>query len=734
MTWKECLVVLVFFAISSNSFSQDQNRNLKTDAIAFFENGKYQEAYRLLQSYIQQKPSDFEARQKLGICFYQLNDLDKAENYLRYVTANAKSPDLEAIFYLARTYHAKLNFKEAVNYYKLYLKESRSTDSRRAGVKDKIIRCATGLKVKTQDEKAIVENLGEKVNSPNDDFAPILSPNFDSKMYFSSSRPGSTGGLRDANGISDNRFGDYSSDMYSTVVINGEWTATTPLNALLNTARNEVILDFNSTGQVLYFYKGQSDYGGEILTDTFSTESQNPFPSAFTGPMDPKQGDSYPFFFNDTIVIFSGVRNGGYGGFDLYVSTFSNGRWSYAQNLGPEINSPYDEVSPFLAKDGRTLYFSSNNLNSIGGHDIFRARYDDIKMKWSEPENMALPLNSAGDDAYFRLTRDGLKAYFSSSRREGVGKQDIYVAYFKAILNEQKVASNPSVFTEVPQFRRKQRESGLVMETPNGQGTVSTVNLPQFPEEEIIEHKFEPVYYTANDEVLTPTTIKELNKVVKLMKEYPQLKILLTSHSDEADPETFRLYFSIKRAERVAEFLSDNGILSNRMMLRGCGSNYPVARVETESGPSNAAKVLNRRIEMEFYNTAGLPIRTLVNRKTTPNNLKISNADSYQQDVKGLSYKVQVASIKQMYNSPILFRYSNPMVEANASTPMYRYTVGLFQTYYSANQLKKELEKQGVTSAFVLPYINGVPASRSDSKIYAAAYPDLLNFLDATGQ
>lgn len=725
------LIFVCSFLFTIYSFGQDQSKRLKTEANTFYESGKYREAYQYLQKYVQLKPNDIQARKQLGISLYHTNELNKAENYLRYVTTNSKSADLDAIYHLALTYHAKLNFKEAAKYYKLYLKESKTTDTKRAGIKDRIRRCASGLKVKRLSEKAIVENLGDKVNSPNDDFAPIISPNFDSKIYFSSARRGSTGGLRNDDGLTDNRLGKYSSDMYSSVVINGEWTATSPLSALLNTARNEIILDFNSDGRVMYYYKGNKYSGGEIYTDTFSNEVQNVFPSQFISPMRATNGDGFPFFYNDTIMLFSAIREGGYGGLDLYISKYINGIWTNPQNLGPNVNSAYDEISPFLAKDGRTLYFSSNSTKSIGGFDVFKSKYDDIKMQWSVIENMATPINSAGDDAYFRLTKDGLKAYFSSSRKEGFGERDIYVAYFKALLNEQKQLSNPVVFVDVPSFRRKQTEGGLIMETPNGQGSVTTVNVPVFPEEEIVEYEFEPVYYT-NDDVLTANNIKTINKVVKLMKEYPQLKLLLTSHSDEADPETFRLYFSIKRAEQISEFIVKNGIANSRIMLRGCGSNYPVARTDTESGNNNASKQLNRRIEIEFYNTSGLPIRTLVNRREVPEHLKISEGTSYQEDVKGLSYKVQVAAIKQMYNSPILFRYPNPIVESSAANPVYRYTLGLSQTYYSANQLKKDLEKQGVTSAFVVPYINGVPATRADTKIYAAAYPDLLNFIDAT--
>ena len=142
------------------------------------------------------------------------------------------------------------------------------------------------------------------------------------------------------------------------------------------------------------------------------------------------KGDSRPYFYNDSLVLFSSFRSGGYGGYDIYamVKKGDDG-WSTPFNLGPEINSAFDEQYPYLAKDGRSLYFSSNNFRaSIGGFDIFEAKYDQEIKKWGAAKNMGMPINSAGDDTHFSLTIDGAKAYLTSNRKTGLGERDIYLS------------------------------------------------------------------------------------------------------------------------------------------------------------------------------------------------------------------------------------------------------------------------------------------------------------------
>src|SRR6185503_3374749 len=127
---------------------------------------------------------------------------------------------------------------------------------------------------------------------------------------------------------------------------------------------------FSSDGQILFFL---TELGNEfkIRTDTFTDQQDMVYQGVFVGPYRPVGGGTDLIFFNDSICLFSSDRTGGFGGYDLYISTRHNGIWSEAVNLGPTINSFYNERYPFLTKNGQTLFFSSDNLESIGGYDVF---------------------------------------------------------------------------------------------------------------------------------------------------------------------------------------------------------------------------------------------------------------------------------------------------------------------------------------------------------------------------
>lgn len=125
-------------------------------------------------------------------------------------------------------------------------------------------------------------------------------------------------------------------------------------------------------------------------------------------------------------LYFASDRPGGYGGRDIYrLIRLPNGEWSKAQNMGPEINTIYDEDSPFIAVNNKTLYYASNGPESMGGFDIF-VTFRDAENNWSEPSNLGFPINSTGDDIYYTTTVDGLRGYLSSFRKNGFGEIDIY--------------------------------------------------------------------------------------------------------------------------------------------------------------------------------------------------------------------------------------------------------------------------------------------------------------------
>jgi len=715
---------LFIFYFCLSGVGQFSGKKLKDKANLYFKNDKFFEALQLYKKYDKIKTKDEEVKFRLGICYFFNNEMDRSIDYLSALVYNKKKPKALAYFYLGCAYHSKKEFKKAIKNYKLYLKNSSSNDSNRLAIKDEIKRCAQGLKIKYQKELAVVENLGENINTRFDEFASVESPNDSDKLYFSSARTRNLGGLRDEEGKLDNLKGKYSSDIFSIILQNGTWTNPKRLSNLLNSTQNDVILDFNEDGSAMLLFKGFDFFSGQILVDSFKPIEDKPiYPNRFQSSVVAERGDASPYFFNDSTLIFSSRIEGGFGGSDLYISQKSKGKWCPPLNLGNTINSAYDESTPFLAEDGRTLYFSSNTTKGIGGFDIYKASFNDFKKEWNKPQNLGLPINSPRDDHYFRLSRDGSLGYFSSSRVEGYGGQDLYVAYFKTQNLEQLISSTP------PGFHT------LAFKNLNLEPDANYVNSNEYAfKGEMGEFEVEPIYYDSDDDLLSGNNIAQLNEIIRLMDEYPQLRIELTGNSDNQDQAQFSLFFSIKRTERVADYLIKSGVKPSNILLKGCGSNFPIAKNIFGDTPNLLGQRLNRRIDFKMFNIQRVPINFIVKKPQVEQGMIASKGIYYGKVIKGLSYKVQVAEIKQNYNSRMIVDYPDAMVESSADSQYYKYTIGLYKTFESANYLRKELQRQGITIAEVVPYINGIRLSESESETQSASYPDLWDFIDSASQ
>jgi len=136
--------------------------------------------------------------------------------------------------------------------------------------------------------------------------------------------------------------------------------------------------------------------------------------------------ESQPTVSSDgKIIIFASNRSGGYGKIDLYEIKLDNGKWTNPKNLGSAINSNEHEKSPYLHTDGKTLFFSSTNFPSLGGFDIFYSRKDSLG-NWQEPQNIGYPINTVADEISLFVSTDGNRAYFASNQLDGIGGWDIY--------------------------------------------------------------------------------------------------------------------------------------------------------------------------------------------------------------------------------------------------------------------------------------------------------------------
>ena len=711
---KYFFIVLLLLLNISKSEAQTLAK-LKTTALELFNAGKYRQSLELLQQFQQQKGDDREVLRALGISAYHANKIPLAKQFLLLLgDGNSKKVDPSVFLYLGKTLHADLEFKAATKAYKEFLRRAKDDDPNRKTVIGNIKKCAAGLHISRQPELALVENLGENVNSLHDEFAPVSSPNFDEKIYFSAAREDAEGGLRNEECLPDEKKGKYISDIYFTAFENGDWITPEHLtNGLINSSRHEVLLDFTNKGKTMYFFRGITQYSGSVLVDNFKAENElRDLPPQFKGPLQAEIGDNSLHFFNDSILVFSSRRADGFGGLDLYFSIFRDNNWTIPRNLGGDVNSAYDETTPYLAKDGRTIYFSSNSPQSMGGFDVFKATYDEDSLRFLKPTNLGVPINSAGDDAYFRLTPDGMKAYFSSDRKDSYGDRDIYTALFKNFQKEQTLAS-PIAFHLVEDVKQKLADAAG--------------NTPQAVK--ILTYTFAPIYYENDDDILRGVNLTQVKYALELIKKFPNLKVIFTTHSSEGEKPSFDLYFSTKRTEKIAKYLIDNGLQNQNIIIKSVGAAYPIAKIFIDGNPNPAGEKMNRRIDISIQNITNEPLKIVYEDPVVSQFMINPAGEKLKKHAKGLSYKIQILTTKRIYDNDILAKYGDSMMEAAGNEGVYQYSVGLSNDFSTADKMRQELLKEGIREAWVVPYVDGVRVIGDEAKQFTNKYGDLKNYL-----
>ena len=714
MRLKIFIAAFLFLHTNWLAVAQQTLPKIKQEGLRLYDKGKYAEALIYLQQYQQKKGDDPEILKPLAMAAFETNKLSVSKQSFTKLWELQKSLDANSTLHLGYIFHAEMNFKEAIKYYKNYLRMTKENDILRQSVIEDIKRCAAGLKLEGKNDWALVENLGENVNTVGDETAPLQSLNYNDRLYFSANRPDASGGLRDKNCLQDVVNGFYFNDIYYTQIENGDWAAPVKLdNELINTSRNEFPLGFINKGKSFLFYRTLNKFSGDILIDTFKSENEtHTNPPVFSAPLHKETADDALCVFNDTLIIFSSRRAGGVGGADLYYTVFRNNEWTTPINLGEKINSGFDETTPFLAQDGHTLYFSSNSDASMGGFDIFKSTFDRNTLQWSTPVNLGAPINSADNDTYFKITSDGLHGFLASDRKESIGGYDLYSVLFKKSLPEQTASAFVDFHTATPKSGDEKMTATAVKQ--------EAVNIP-----------ISPIYYTADEDVVNSENINKLRNALVVLKTDPKVKLILISHTTEGEKNAFDLYFSIKRAEKIVRFFIENGIKSENILLKSVGSEYPIAVTILNGAPNPIGEKLNRRIDLRFFNLQTSLVNVTIETPNVSAFMVNPSGKKLDKHLNGLSYKVQVMTSKRLFDNDILSKYGDPMIEATGNEGINQYTIGLFSDYKSAEKLCQTIIKEGFPDAFVVPYVDGYRTAGDAAKIYVKQYPDLSTYLVA---
>ncbi len=430
MTAKKSFVLICFTFFSGICSYSQSDKDLVAVAQETYKYGDKTDALEQFKKAADLNPQNVKALFMTGKVALETINKRIAFKYLHQVYALDSTYDEELLYFLGKASHINERFDLATDYYLKYKNLITKNGKRRSDpylvneLDNKIAQCAYAKQMMQKPISVEIISLGSAINSVYPDYAPVVSS--DEKMLiFTSRRKGGTSNDKDFNN-------EYFEDIYVSFNVDGVWSKAENLGPPVNTKKHEGALHLSADGQELVIYKPLK------MGDFFATKHLGNNKWSTPEPVFKKLNSdvsetSIAIPASGEFVIFSSNRGGGIGDFDLYMSRKGpGGEWSMPKNLGPIINTEFDEDAPHISADGRTLYFSSRGHLGLGGYDVFKSTYDPVTDTWTEPENLGYPVNTVDDDVYYIPVGDGSKAYYTSVRDNGTGDKDIFlVSYIK---------------------------------------------------------------------------------------------------------------------------------------------------------------------------------------------------------------------------------------------------------------------------------------------------------------
>lgn len=397
-----------------------KNQQLWVKADKAFELGDYLMAKQTYEKLILVDSLNQQLNFSLGVCNFLLERYknDAALNFSR--VDPKKHP--EVFYYLGRIAHLNENFKEAIANYTKYTSSSHNKVYPESELNFLIEKSNVAIKMMANINTAVeLINLGEKINSPFDDFSPLV-PSEENFMIFTSRRENKLYTEKDA-------LGDYYENIYISKKENKQWQTPIILDTTINTFYNDAGTGISSDGEHLLLFRTSDNLKTGNIFESYFINDKWTVPQMLSDVVNSKNSIETSAYYASgyNTIVFSSTRNGGYGGKDLYMAKrLPNGNWGNPFNLGPTINTPYNEEAPFLHPSENVLYFASEGHENMGGYDIFKATFDPERSVFEKATNLGYPINTVNNDLFFILNSNATTGYLSSERAGGIGMQDIY--------------------------------------------------------------------------------------------------------------------------------------------------------------------------------------------------------------------------------------------------------------------------------------------------------------------
>lgn len=635
-----CLLSFVFVLYAHTGLSQDGYSVDDRKAIKLYEESAsllrardFDGGIEALQKALLRAPAFVEAHLRLAGTYRLMLKNELAENHYRQAIeadpSNSKS--LDAWFAVGQLLFEKGEYEEAGKYLEKYRSAAPANQGRLSLATDLLSQIAYAAELINDPLPFDPQPLPAPLNQFLMQYFPVVTA--DGKQIFFTVRKG--------NSSADGE------DIYTSLKDEqGYWSEPSSVSSLINTPRNEGTCTISADGKTLIYTSCQAPggLGSCDLYEVKRTGDRWGMPKNMGQPINTPGWESQPSLAADgRTLYFVSERRGGQGMRDIWVSRLSpRGNWLNPENLGPAINSRWDDLSPFIHVNGQSLYFSSNGHRGVGKFDLFLSEFDGEQ--WSEPKNLGYPINTTDDQVSLAMTADGGTAFYAHEVMQPDGSYVSTIYSFEvpeeirvhnksnflrgrvldrvtglplsasiemfdindATLN-YKVTSDPEdgayfvVLTEGKEYSIYVSRKGYLFEN-------LTYNYleKKSREPEVLDIYLTPIragassvlkniFFDVDQYALQEKSKTELAEVVRFLRENESIKVEIEGYTDNTGGQQHNLELSANRAKAVYDFLIKAGIQKERLSYKGYGANQPKAPNDTE-----ANKQLNRRIEFKI--------------------------------------------------------------------------------------------------------------------------------------
>ncbi|MBK6284794.1 MAG: PD40 domain-containing protein [Draconibacterium sp.] len=523
-------------------------------------------------------------------------------------------------------------YEKALSNFEKYIQTPGVSEIRKMEIKQSILSCRFAIDAMKNPVDFNPVRLSENINTKNDEYWPSISLKGE-KLVF-------TRRLKQSAGVVQEDF--FISEFDST-----GWTDAKPILEI-NTYENEGAQALSADGRILFFTAcNRADGFGscDIYYSVYNGKKWSSPKNA--GSVNSNSWDAQPTISSDNrFLYFSSNRAGGEGKKDIWVAELllieENGslKWGSVQNTGNVINTPGEEISPFMHPNNKSFYFASDFHVGMGGLDLFQTelRKDGV---FTEPKNMGFPINTFKDEQGLNIGFDGKTAYFASERNVDSGL-DIFsfelpeelrpepVTYVKAKITDAETGNSINAVVDLVDISsdstlhrtEKTDENGEILlclplnsnyafnvsetgylfysqfiqlEGVNSLKNPLLLNIQLEPIQIGAEMNLYNIYFETDSFRILPSSEPELAKLIAFLNKNNALEVEIQGHTDNTGRPESNLELSELRAKSVVEYLISNGISASRLKSKGKGETTPVAPNNTEEG-----RMLNRRTTVKI--------------------------------------------------------------------------------------------------------------------------------------